>query len=263
MLKKYPILAFFVLSYTFSWIFWLPLVIINLEATSYTVLIIIIGGFGPLISSWLISKKLGYWDTLKRSMFKLKDSLKWYLSALLLPFALLLLSYGIFLALGGKPEFSELMPPFYIYPLLLLFVMVLGGGLEEPGWRGFALPMLLKKYTLFSASILIGLLWGLWHLPLFFIPGSSQFNLPLHLYIPNAFALSIIFSWLYIKSKKNIWLAIILHGGINAAYTFYPGMNSIETSFGTLSFYVPITLSTSIIAILLTICYRKIFFVKH
>ncbi len=213
-----------------------------------------------MISAWFISKKLGYWNDLKQSMFKLKNSLKWYLSALLLPFAILLLSYGIFLVLGGKPEFSESMPSFYMYPLLLLFVMVLGGGLEEPGWRGFALPMLLKKYNLFSASILIGLLWGLWHLPLFFIPGSSQFNLPFQWYLPNAFALSIIFSWLYIKSKKNIWLAIILHGGINASFTFYPGMNSIETSFGALSFYAPITLSTSIIAILLITSYRKIFF---
>ncbi len=74
------------------------------------------------------------------------------------------------------------------------------GGLEEPGWRGFALPRLLTRHTPFASSIVLGAAWALWHVPLFFAPAASQSGFPFVWYFVNALALSIVFTWLYLKS---------------------------------------------------------------
>ncbi|MFT4309663.1 MAG: type II CAAX prenyl endopeptidase Rce1 family protein [Candidatus Woesearchaeota archaeon] len=117
-----------------------------------------------------------------------------------------------------------------------------------------------RFYNPFVASIIIGLFWVFWHLPLFFVEMSSQYGLPIGWYTINGMALSIIFTWLYIKSNNSTLLAIILHGGINAAFAYYPGLADIETGLGTISYYAPITIGSWILALILLIVYRKLFF---
>lgn len=91
----------------------------------------------------------------------------------------------------------------------LVFLIILGSCGEELGWRGFMLPQLLKKYSLFTSSLLIGIFWGIWHLNI--LLGMPVFIIYLILVIEFSF----ISSWLYIKTKRNLLTTIILHTSIN------------------------------------------------
>ncbi len=259
-LNEDPLMSFLMLAYFISWVLWSPLFFLREDSFINPIIFLLLGGFGPMLSAIIISKRTGCLDELKRSVFKWNVRLEWYVVAFIVPLLILIVSYGVFLLIGGVPTGIVDMTPYYMYPLLLLFVMLLGGGLEEPGWRGFGLPLLLKKYNPFISSIIIGLFWAFWHLPLFFVKISSQFGLPLGWYIINALALSIIFTWLYIRGSNSVILAIILHGGINAAFAYYPALTEIETGLGTISYYGPITIGTWIIVLFLILINNKMFF---
>jgi uncharacterized protein len=257
---KAPIATFFILAYLISWFFWLPLIFVGEDPGIFFMLLWVLGGFGPFVAAIITSKLAGVFKDFTKLLFMWRVSFKWYLVALGLPVLIAVVAYGVFLMAGGTPPAALETPPLYLYPLLLLFVMILGGGLEEPGWRGFALPMLLKRHNPFLASMLIGIGWAFWHLPLFFAPLSSQFNLPFEWYFLNTLAFSIMFTWLFLKSNRSTVTAIVLHGGINAVFTWYPGLSNISTSLGTLHYYAPITVASWLIAGLLLIVGRRQFF---
>lgn len=100
-------------------------------------------------------------------------------------------------------------------PLLVIAVLVTalyGGGLEEPGWRGFMLPELQKRFSPLSASLLIALAWSLWHLPLHvsgFYEGSVTSAMVLR--TVRMIPMSILFTWLYNRSGGSLLLVVLLH----------------------------------------------------
>lgn len=113
------------------------------------------------------------------------------------------------------------------YPLVFLTwitpVMIFGGGLEEIGWRGFLLPKLLSKYSPLKSSLVIGVIWSLWHLPLWFVVGSPQQNLDFLPFALSCLASSFILTYIYVETD-SIWLCILFHALDNAcSYMFkYP-----------------------------------------
>jgi len=262
--KKAPVVSFFILAYLLSWLFWLPLLFMGSESRGLFMLLLIVGGQGPFVAAIIVSKLVGEFKGFTRLLLMWRVSFKWYFAALALPVLIGIVGYGVFVVIGGTPMLSPETPPLYFYPLVLLFVMILGGGLEEPGWRGFALPALLKRYTPFVASMIVGVVWAFWHLPLFFAPLSSQFGLPFGWYFLNTLALSVIFTWLFLKSDGSTVTAIVLHGGVNAALNWYPGLSDIATAWGTLPYFAPITVASWLIAGLLLVfgCQPKINFTK-
>ncbi len=259
MAKKAPVISFFVLAYLLSWLFWLPLLFIR-ESQELFILFLIVGGQGPFVAAIIVSKWVGTFKAFTRLLLMWRVHIRWYLAALALPVLIAIVGYGVFVSLGGTPAPAQEILPLYFYPLVLLFVMILGGGLEEPGWRGFALPVLLKQYSPFSASIIIGVVWAVWHLPLFFAPLSSQYGLPFGWYFLNTLALSVIFTWLFLQSQGSTVIAIILHGNVNAVLNWYPGLSDIPTAWGTLPFFAPITIASWLLAGLLLFEYRRQFF---
>ncbi len=258
--SKAPTVSFFILAYLISWVFWLPLLFVDSEPGAFFMLLFIVGGLGPFVAALIVSKMAGVSKGFRRLLFMWRVSFKWYLAALALPILVAIVATGVFVIVGGAPTFLPETPPLYFYPLLLLFVMILGGGLEEPGWRGFALPMLLKRYNPFVASMLVGTVWAFWHLPLFFAPVSSQYDLPFGWYFLNTLALSLVFTWLFLKSKGSTVTAIVLHGGVNAVFTWYPGISNIPTVLGTVHYYAPITVASWLIAGLMLLFGRDQFF---
>ena len=254
LIKRNPLISFLVLAFMTSWLIWLPLWIGGKDTSRLSVVFLLVGGLGPLFAALLVSAITGTILEFKSRMLKWRVGFRWYLAALLIPIAVYLLAYLLYLILGGTPMDFSAADPVYIYPLALLFVMLLGGGLEEPGWRGFALPRLQEMFSPFISSMILGLLWAFWHFPLFFSAASAQSDLPLSWYIPNAIALAIIFTWLFNKSGGSAFLAIILHGGVNAPSGWYPLGTTIETVLGPVSSYAPITLSSWIVvAVIMTI----------
>ncbi|MCF7926759.1 MAG: CPBP family intramembrane metalloprotease [Candidatus Izimaplasma sp.] len=117
----------------------------------------------------------------------------------------------------------------YMIPIMYIFILFLGGPLaEEIGWRGYALPELMKSLSPMIAAIIIGLIWSFWHLPAFFIPGSSQAPLPFLPYLFNTTLLSIIITILYIKSNNRISSALYFHASANFAVGIFYIIEEIE-----------------------------------
>jgi membrane protease YdiL (CAAX protease family) len=78
------------------------------------------------------------------------------------------------------------------------------GGLgEETGWRGFALPRLITLMRPLDASLLLGLIWGLWHLPGFFVSGLAQSHLALGWFLGGSVCLSVTMTWLFVRANGN------------------------------------------------------------
>jgi membrane protease YdiL (CAAX protease family) len=102
----------------------------------------------------------------------------------------------------------------------VVFVLVVG---EELGWRGYALPKLLERWSPLTSSLILGLLWGLWHLPTFLVLGTPQYGLPLSAFILLTIEYSILLTWLYLHTKGSVLLATLCHGAINLSQSLFLG----------------------------------------
>ncbi|HSN23841.1 MAG TPA: CPBP family intramembrane glutamic endopeptidase, partial [Methylomicrobium sp.] len=92
-------------------------------------------------------------------------------------------------------------------------LLIIGPLSEEIGWRGYALERLQTRWNALTSSLMVGLAWGLWHLPLFFMVGTSQHELgiPFIGFLVGMMANSILYTWLYNNTKQSLWSAILLH----------------------------------------------------
>jgi membrane protease YdiL (CAAX protease family) len=103
------------------------------------------------------------------------------------------------------------------------WVLMLGGILlsmwvqagEEVGWRGYALPRLAARLGLGGASIVLGAIWALWHLPLFLLPGTGSTGQSFPLYLTHVTALSVAMAWLYWKTSGSLLLVMVMHASVN------------------------------------------------
>jgi membrane protease YdiL (CAAX protease family) len=147
--------------------------------------------------------------------------------------------------------------------LLVEFVRILflGGPLgEELGWRGFALPRLQQRHTALTSSVLLGLVWGLWHIPLYFVPGTGQHEI-LRTGTSPAFAiggfvtwtigLSVLLTWLFNQTRGSLIVVILFHAAVNLA-AFLPAAVGSTGSASLLN-----VLLTWIIAILVVVRFGR------
>ena len=131
---------------------------------------------------------------------------------------------------GGPARRADAPPHRRLLGVLLLeFVRILflGGPLaEELGWRGFALPRLQQRHTALTSGVVLGLVWGLWHIPLYFVPGTGQQEI-LSSGTNPAFAivgfvgwtigLSVLFTWLFNQTRGSLIVVIGFHTAVNLA----------------------------------------------
>ena len=190
MVKRHPLIAFFVLAYALTW--WVyPLL-------RFSPLIGLLGLFGPALAAIVVTAvtdgRRGVMALLKRTV-RWRVPLPWYLVALGLPAALALLAAGLYVLLGPGTSIQ-------LGRLSVLdFVLILLVAGEELGWRGYALPKLLETRSPLAASLIIGVVWGLWHLPTFFIAGTPQFNQPVLAFLVLTTAYSILLTWVVLQAR--------------------------------------------------------------
>jgi membrane protease YdiL (CAAX protease family) len=153
--------------------------------------------------------------------------------ALFLPAVQAFTALGLHLLFGGelhKPDEMHALqfgPPdasFLLKALLLGLMFTLGfDGLgEELGWRGFALPRLLARYSALRASVLLGALWALWHLPYALTAGSAMADKPLYEHLLSIVALSVLFTWLFNNTGGSVLLAVLFHAAGNVTFNVLP-----------------------------------------
>jgi uncharacterized protein len=205
LIKRHPLTVFFILAALLSWWVW-PLYALDLMPTP-------IVGFGPFLAALIVLAvtrgRAGVVDLLRR-MVHWRIALKWYAAALLLPVAVTLTATAInVLVLGAQPSasaaelggWSSLVPTFFI----LLLVPGLGGAWEEPGFRGYALPRLQCGRSALAASLTLGVLWAMWHLP-FFLTGMDPWN-----EVVQIVAWTVVFAWIANNTGGSVLLAMLMH----------------------------------------------------
>jgi hypothetical protein len=210
--KPHPLVAFFVLAYALTWPL-IPLVSVS-PLWGFPAL------FGPALAAIIVvavaDGGAGLRDLLGR-VARWRVGARWYAVALALPAALALAALGLHVGLGGQG-------PFELGGLsvlnIVVFVLIVG---EELGWRGYALPKLLAERSVLAASLILGALWGAWHLPTFFVPGAPQYGLPFPAFVLLTMAYSVLFTWVYLHTRGSVLIAVLLHGAINLSQGFFLG----------------------------------------
>lgn len=219
---RHPVPAFFALTYLLSWTAWAPLVAAGAQPGLGTTLLVLVGGFGPAVAAAVVTWAAG--DGVRawvRQLLRWRVDARWWAVALLLPAATVATAGALAVLAFGRPLAPEPLGAAATYPLTMVAVFLVGGGNEEPGWRGFALPRLQARFSALSASLVVGVGWVGWHLPLFAVPGSAQAGLPLPFYAVAVVAESVVFTWLYNGSGGSVLLAMVLHASVNNATVFY------------------------------------------
>lgn len=179
-----------------------------------------------LIAAYIISGAFSPWQgirTLLQRLTKRRVEIQWIIIAILLWPTVVLVSNGIARGLGISIPANPSIPDVPLIPLIVetfFWVFLFASPLhEDPGWWGFALPRLQARTTPLAAGIWIGIMWGLWHLPLHILGyypfGVAGFMIRLQ-EIPSA----IIFIWLFNRSKGSLLPVVLLHAARNATSIF-------------------------------------------
>jgi membrane protease YdiL (CAAX protease family) len=229
--KLIQIILFFVLTFLISWSFMIPWAKGPQPRDS---LPLAFAGYGPFLAAVIviwISKgrtELRHW---LGKVFRLRIPVILYLAgAFLLPFVIGGLHYGLYRVLGGEPDFSTANSwDLYVANLVLIFLLY--GGNEEPGWRGFALPALLKRFHPLLATIVLGVIHSAWHLPLL-----SNYGTTFGWYLFNVIPLTVVLNWFYLKSHGSVIPVMLLHAGVNAIGNFAPTPMVVLGGLGTWTF---------------------------
>jgi membrane protease YdiL (CAAX protease family) len=229
-IKEHQILAFFVLAFALSWVVWIPVTLFLAEGEGFHPLNFV-GAFGPFLAATMVTLVVGGWPGMKqwfRGVFRIRIGFHWHLIGwILLPIGVAATQFYLFLSLGGRPDFG-CADHWWKFPLVLPIAALFAGGNEEPGWRGFALPKLLESRTPFAASILIGFLWAAWHLPLYLTRGWGGADESLIWFFVNTAGLSVIMTWLYMKSSGSVIPAMLFHQGTNNVWSYVPMATSAQ-----------------------------------
>lgn len=150
--------------------------------------------------------------------------LQWWAVALFFVGIASVAALYVFRLLGGPPVDWSGVPPLYtVVPMFILLTVAAGIG-EEFGWRGFLLPRLQARHSALVSSLIIGVMWATWHIPLFFIEGSFQHTLQSENgLLPAVLAMSLFvivssiwFTWIFNNTRGSVLLAAVMHGASNA-----------------------------------------------
>ena len=184
--------------------------------------LVAIGAISPMLAALIISRfERAGWRSVFRPLRNWRANPAWYALALCLPGAILLIGMATLQLVSGRGAGPWIYPPSNAQAITGMIIVSLG---EEIGWRGFALPRLQRRYGSLKASLILGVLWAIWHVPVFLLAGISSLTTFL-LMIPFFTAGSIVFTWLYNKTPAGLLLAILAHMGahLNNSHQPLPG----------------------------------------
>jgi membrane protease YdiL (CAAX protease family) len=226
-MKRNPVISYFIIAYAVSWSFEIPLAlsyqhIISVQIPMWLHYFAALGPFSAaLIMTFLSEGRSGLRNLVVR-IFKWRIDIRYYAFAILIPaglFAIACLLTRMFtgnwsnLALLGEADYLP-----YLTPLggLGLWLITFGLG-EETGWRGFALPHLQKTRSATVSTLILGILWACWHLPMFFYRDTyiqmGIFGFPM--LALSLLCAAMIFTWLYNSTKGSLLIVIIFHAIFN------------------------------------------------
>jgi membrane protease YdiL (CAAX protease family) len=219
-IKKHQLVIYFVLTFAFSWFFWtIPIFLSKgIYKNSSLSSAFGLGVLGPIAVSALLSLRIfggkGVRDLASRFGFK-EVQLRWYFFATLTFVGISIAILLVYFILDGGLEKTFQYYSFGDY-ISMMPVFLVFATFEEVGWRGFALPRLRNTLSPLTASIVLGVIWGVWHFPKLISEGTTDVKSFIVIMI-FAVLLSLFMSWIYENTKGSITLAILAHASVNAA----------------------------------------------
>lgn len=219
-IQEYLLIAFFI-----SWLSWGILILLtalNIVPFQSVIGIILfaIGGFGPTISAILCMDGKLSWKKVGKFIFHRQKRTWWYLILFMI---LLALVTGV----SSMETNADMV--WYILPVVWVFCSLVGGGNEELGWRGTLQPLLTctlgkrikNPFVRFSLiSLIIGAIWAVWHLPLWFVSGTTQQGMPFVWFAISAILLSFWLGCIYVKTS-SVFYCMLFHGFANLIDSFF------------------------------------------
>ena len=255
-LAGHPLLLFFLSSFVLTWgYFWLIWAPLGLPAS-----LIGLGGFGPAISAFLVlaitSETPGILSLL-RSIVHWRVGVRWYLLALL---GVPLVNLFAYLVVPGT--LSDFVAPgsrllrVYLTEMAMSLTIGIAPLWEEVGWRGFALPNIQRLYGPVLGTVILGALWGVWHLPFFFGPlaqtgpDSTWLSATIALieFSIGLTGLSVVMTWMLNNCGGSTLLAILIHAAFDSS-----GLALVALFPSTSPHYLPVHYQTLGIAIVFSI----------
>jgi membrane protease YdiL (CAAX protease family) len=223
--------VYFMLALGWSWVFWLPLVLLKADVSTVPgYALYIIGGLGPPLSAIFLvhhtlpeQKIRAYW---RRVVDFRRIPVNWYavifLTAPLYKALALLTGFMV----NGQFPFLENVITFLRDPLSILPFMITtlfyGPLPEELGWRGYALDGLQSKFNPLTSSLILAFFWSMWHFPMFFMTDSLQASVfPLgstvfwFAMVPGILAETVLMTWIYNHTNRSTLSAILFHFMMN------------------------------------------------
>jgi len=217
--SRHPVLAFFALTLAISWGLWWPVAFGALEGW-----VVETGAvFAPTIVGLSLTGILAGRNGLRRLGRKLvhwRVQPRWYLLSLAFSPALLLVAVGGYRALGGSLALSFPDPPILVIGFVYVLVTSVAG--EEIGWRGFALPRLQRSYSALTASLVLGVVWFLWHLPLFYMADDFHRFIPLELFALQVVGFTVLYTWLFNNTDGSLVFLHLFHTANNFSFFVIP-----------------------------------------
>jgi uncharacterized protein len=225
LIRRHPLISFFVLAYALSW--WgVILYTINHDLPP-------VASFGPFLAALVMLAithgKAGVLGLLKR-MVRWRVGPAWYAAAFGLPVAITLCATVLNVLLGAQAPsaaelggWSGLLPTFFI----LLLIPGFGGAWEEPGWRGYALPQLQTGRSALFASLILGVLIAGWHLPLMVV-GQVHYS-----DIVTIMGAVVVFNWVFNNANGSVLIIMLMHATNNAVsgtfiFPMFSGADSVR-----------------------------------
>jgi len=234
LIRNNSLICFFVLAFIFSWV---PGFSAALLPEKYGGLAFL-STFGPALSALLVAGIVDGADGIKKllqSLFQWRVKWTWYLVVLGGPTVMMVSAILLYSLWNHSFSFQNIGDwllhfPEHVTALVLVFLFMFAAiwG-EEIGWRGFALPGLQQAYHPLLASLILGAVWAVWHLPLFFTRGSVQSQMGFAYFLFATLGYSILYSWIYNGTGESLLMMCMLHAANNATVTY------------TMLFFAPLT----------------------
>jgi membrane protease YdiL (CAAX protease family) len=223
-MRRHTVISYFVIAYAFSWAIWIPMALAGTRIHQGSAWPSHIPGmFGPMVAAFVMSAVVGRGAAVKdllSRMARWRVAPIWYLVALSPLFFFALAAVAMAATGSGWPDLGELgmfaSLPVVAAPVMWLLLLAAGYA-EETGWRGFAVPEMLKTKGFLSTALVIGLLWAMWHIPsMFFIDSYRQMGIAMFpMFTIGIVCGSIFLAWLYRATGGSVLMVAMWHGTYN------------------------------------------------
>jgi membrane protease YdiL (CAAX protease family) len=218
---------FFGITFAISWLLWLLPLLRSTWLPDLPEVVGLLGQFAPfgpgVAAFWLVGRRAGRkgMRALWSRGWRLDFDKRWLVPALGLVPLLGLVNVLVVVALGGEIDWDVGIGPVMVIPVFLL-IYVANALPEEYGWRGYALDPLQRRFGPLGASLALGFVWGMWHLPLVFIEGTTQAAIPFHEFVLQTMVLAVVYTWLHNNTGGSVLVAALFHASANTTGAALP-----------------------------------------